>query len=187
MNTENTNLNNDTSRPLNEEQAITNLQRYLRRLSYEGLGGNRVPIDGIFDRDTRDALMLFQQNIGLPATGIADKQTWDMLYKEYQRVTDEEKNSRGLFLFPKKPTDYEVTLGDTLFLVNIIQLLLLELRATYDIFEDIVESGTYDEATEKAIRDFQRINLLPETGKVDEATWNRIVREYSNLDRGDNF
>lgn len=179
--------NGTGTQPLNEEQAITNLQRYLRRLSYEGLEGNRVPIDGIFDRDTRDALTQFQRNMGLPATGVADKRTWDTLFSEYQRVTDKERSSQALYLFPKTPADYEVTLGDTLLLVNVIQLLLLELSAAYGIFEDIIESGTYDSQTEKAVRDFQRINLLPETGRVDEATWNRIVREYSNLDRGDNF
>ncbi|MBQ9112515.1 MAG: peptidoglycan-binding protein [Clostridia bacterium] len=170
--------------PLNREQAITNLQRYLRRLSYEGLEGNRVPIDGIFDTATRDALIQFQQDMGLPATGVADKRTWDLLFSEFLKATDTERNSEGLFLFPKDPPDYAVSPGDALLLVSMIQLLLLELRATYDIFEDIVESGIYDENTEKAIREFQRINLLPETGKVDEATWNRIVREYSNIDAG---
>ena len=179
--------NGTKAKPLNEEQAITNLQRYLRRLSYEGLEGNRVPIDGIFDSHTREALTQFQRNVGLPATGVADKRTWDTLFAEYQRATDKERNSQGLYLFPKTPADYEVTLGDTLLLVNVIQLLLLELSAAYGIFENIIESGTYDSQTEKAIRDFQRINLLPETGRVDETTWNRIVREYSNLDRGDNF
>ena len=73
--------------------------------------------------------------------------------------------------------------GDTLTLVRIIQLLLLELRATYDIFEDVSESGTFDARTQQAIRDFQEINGLSPTGEVDEATWNRIVREYANLQK----
>lgn len=168
--------------PLNQAQAVTNLQRYLRRLSYEGLGGNRVPIDGIFDTTTRDALMSFQQSMGLPATGVADKRTWDMLFEQYRLATEDERSAEGLYPFPARPTGFAVSLGDTLLLVSLIQLLLMELRATYDIFEDITESGTYDEETEKAIREFQRINLLPETGKVDIATWNRIVREYSIIE-----
>ena len=169
--------------PPNQAQAVTNLQRYLRRLSYEGLEGNRVPIDGIFDTATRDALINFQQSMGLPATGVADKKTWDMLFRQYRLATEDERTSEGLYPFPSRPTGYAVSLGDTLLLVRMIQLLLMELRATYDIFEDITESGTYDESTEKAIREFQRINLLPETGRVDLATWNRIVREYSNIEQ----
>ena len=169
--------------PPNQAQAVTNLQRYLRRLSYEGLDGNKVPIDGIFDTATRDALIKFQQSMGLPATGVADKKTWDMLFEQYRLATEDERTSEGLYPFPSRPTGYAVSLGDTLLLVRMIQILLMELRATYDIFEDITESGTYDESTEKAIREFQRINLLPETGRVDLATWNRIVREYSNIEQ----
>lgn len=166
---------------VNEKEAITMLQRYLRRMSYDGAQGYRVPIDGIFDTETRDALIRFQHSQGLPETGIADKPTWDRLFAEYQRETENERLSEGLFLFPRLPTDYAVSLGDEWLLVNIIQLLLLELRAVYGIFEEITESGIYDDETERAIREFQKINLLPETGKVDEATWNRIVREYSWL------
>ncbi len=173
--------------PINQKEAITNLQRYLRRLSFEGLNGNRVPIDGIFDDTTREALMEFQRSQGLPMTGIADKVTWDTLFSEYRKATDDERNAELLNPFPSAPQDYTVRLGDTLTLVSIIQLLLLELRATYDIFEDITESGTFDEASEEAIRMFQLKNGLTPTGEVDRATWNRIVREYSNLElRGEN-
>ena len=167
----------------NRSQAITNLQRYLRRLSfeYDGIPSDRLPIDGIFDSSTAEALKKFQMYAGLEPTGIADKLTWDTLFAEYQRATAKGRLRQGLFIFPQSPTDYTVSLGDTLTLVRIIQLLLLELRATYDIFENIVESGTYDLNTQLAIQEFQRINGLPATGEVDEDTWNRIVREYSNL------
>ena len=168
--------------PINKEQAITNLQRYLRRLSYEGLGGQRVPIDGIFGSTTKEALSEFQRAAGLPITGAADKQTWDALFEEYSIVTQNERLAECLDPFPKNPPDYAVSLGDTLTLVSIIQLLLLELRATYDIFEDISESGVFDEQTEQAVREFQLKNGLSPTGKVDRATWNRIVREYSSLE-----
>ena len=169
------------AQPTNQKEAISNLQRYLRRLSYGGLEGDRAPIDGIFDTATRNALIRFQQSVGLPETGIADKLTWDTLFDEYSRAVRSEKESLGLFIFPSSPKNYEVSPGEAWLLVNMIQLLLLELRAVYGIFEDITESGVYDKATEDAIREFQRINLLPETGRVDETTWNRIVREYSNL------
>ncbi len=162
-------------------EAVRNLQRYLRTVGEARGTVNAVPIDGIFDTATRDALILFQRSAGLEATGIADKATWDALYGEYLRSTELERGRKGLYFFPQAPVGYEVSSGDTLTLVRIIQLLLLELRATYDIFEDIVESGTYDAATEEAIRNFQRINGLMPTGRVDELTWNKIVKEYSNL------
>lgn len=168
---------------MNKEQAVTNLQRYLRRLSFEDEFYDlaRPPIDGIFDTATEDAVAYFQRANGLPVTGVANKETWDRIFSEYLRVTQAQRLSEGLFIFPDAPVDYAISRGDALTLVRILQLLLLELRATYDIFEDIIENGIYDDRTEIAIREFQRANLLPVTGEVDKNTWNRIVREYSNL------
>ena len=169
--------------PINQAEAITNLQRYLRRIGFKNSGGNTVPIDGIFDSATREALMDFQRSAGLSPTGIADKETWDALFRQYSAVTQDQRERSGLYIFPDAPKGYRVSAGDTLTLVRIIQLLLLELRATYDIFEDVSESGTFDARTQQAIRDFQEINGLSPTGEVDEATWNRIVREYANLQK----
>ena len=168
---------------INKEEAVTNLQRYLRRLSFEYDMPNmpRPPIDGIFDTDTENALIAFQRQMGLPATGVADKETWDKLFLEYMRVTEAERLAQGLSIFPDTPKDYAISQGDTLTLVRILQLLLLELSLTYDIFEDITENGVFDEKTEAAVKKFQAANLLPITGEVDRRTWNRIVREYTNL------
>ena len=176
----NTSVNNTA---INKTEAVTNLQRYLRRLSFEDGDYDlpRPPIDGIFDRDTENAVRRFQGEMGLPVTGVADKTTWDMIFGEYMRVTEAERLAEGLFIFPDTPSDYAISLGDALTLVRILQLLMLELRAVYDIFEDITESGVFDDSTEQAVRQFQSANLLPVTGKVDKATWNRIVREYANL------
>lgn len=172
---------------MNKEQAVTNLQRYLRRLSFEDEFYDiaRPPIDGIFDTATEDAVAYFQRQNGLQVTGVADKETWDKIFSEYMRVTEAQRLSEGLFIFPDAPADYAISRGDALTLVRILQLLLLELRVTYDIFEDIIENGIYDDRTESAIREFQRANLLPVTGEVDKKTWNRIVREYSNLNLRD--
>lgn len=169
--------------PINQAEAITNLQRYLRRIGFKSSGGNTVPIDGIFDSATREALAEFQSSAGLSPTGIADKETWDALFRQYSAVTQDQRERSGLYIFPDTPKGYTVTAGDTMTLVRIIQLLLLELRAAYDIFEDVTESGTYDTRTQKAIRDFQEINGLTPTGEVDETTWNRIVREYASLQK----
>lgn len=175
--------NSINTTPMNKKEAVTNLQRYLRRLSFEDEFYDiaRPPIDGIFNTATEDAVAYFQKQNGLSVTGVADKETWDKIFSEYMRVTEAQRLSEGLFIFPDAPVDYTISRGDALTLVRILQLLLLELRVTYDIFEDIIENGIYDDRTEIAIREFQRANLLPVTGEVDKRTWNRIVREYSNL------
>ena len=181
-------MNNLTrNTPMNKEEAVTNLQKYLRRLSFEDEAYDtaRPPIDGIFDSATEEAVANFQRKNGLRITGVADKETWDKIFAEYLRATEAQRLSEGLFIFPDAPSDYTISRGDALTLVRILQLLLLELRVTYDVFEDVVESGTYDAKTQKAIEDFQRINGLSATGDVDAATWNRLVREYANLGKRD--
>ena len=73
---------------MNEREATRNLQKYLRQLGYFDADFPLVPIDGIFESDTRDALMIFQTKNSLPATGVADKETWDALFAEYLASLD---------------------------------------------------------------------------------------------------
>ena len=44
----------------NQATAVENLQRYLRRLSFDDPRIPRVPVDGIFDTVTEDATRAFQ-------------------------------------------------------------------------------------------------------------------------------
>lgn len=166
----------------NTAEAVKNLQRYLRRLSFEENGPERVSIDGVFEDNTRQSLTSFQRGAGLEPTGVADRQTWDALFAEYSRLIERDKNEE-LSLFPSLPSDYSFGLGDEFLLVKILQLLMIELALVYDIFEDISDNGVYDESTEQAVRAFQQKNLLGDTGRVDRRTWARIVREYENLDK----
>ncbi|MGN1410079.1 MAG: peptidoglycan-binding protein [Eubacteriales bacterium] len=43
----------------------------------------KIPVSGIFERLTGDAVRLFQAANGLPETGIADRVTWQKLAEEY--------------------------------------------------------------------------------------------------------
>ncbi len=43
-----------------------------------------VEIGGIFDSDTRAAVISFQSLYGLPVTGIVDEETWNRLSEVYQ-------------------------------------------------------------------------------------------------------
>lgn len=158
--------------------AVRNLQRYLRRLSYEDKGIRPVPVDGIFDTETEEALTEFQRAYGLPATGRADRETWELLYAEYTRLTEEEDRVERIDLFPSEPEHYKTTLGEESAFVLLLQWLLSELTAVYDTLPVLTPNGRFDEATSEAVREFQRRNSLEPTGLVDRNTWNRIAREY---------
>ena len=67
----------------NNAAAVRALQRYLRTLSYFHNAGGRVPIDGIFDTATEDAVRVFQEKSGLPVTGRVDQATFEALLAAY--------------------------------------------------------------------------------------------------------
>lgn len=89
--------------------AVTRLQQRLRQLGYF----NANPT-GNFKRITRDAVIAFQRNSGIPATGVVNQQTWDALlgYSQFpdrgnistQQVRDLQTYLRDLGYFNTDPT-----------------------------------------------------------------------------------
>jgi len=71
--------------------------------------------------------------------------------------------------------------GSRGFTVTALQYILQELEALYGGMRDVTLSGTYDRATEDAVREFQRVNRLPETGEVDLLTWNLLADQHNLL------
>lgn len=166
--------------PFTRPDAIRNLQRYLRRLSFDNPSLVRLPVDGIFDADTEKAVMAFQAAYGLPETGRVDRQTWDRIYDAYLRAERASDRTPITNFFPRYPEGYSLSMGEESLTVSLLQLLLRELSVIYDTLTIGQISGIFDADTEENVRRFQRVSLLPETGRVDLATWNRILRDYAN-------
>lgn len=162
------------------ETAVRNLQRYLRAFA-DGSEGSEifaVPIDGIFDDATENALSEFQQMQGLPITGIADRATFDALYLEYLRITLNDRREYRPDFFPASPPDYATEYGEESPFISVLQFVLDEIRISYDTLPYIEKNGIYDADTALAVKEFQRLHALPVTGKVDRRTWNEMGRAY---------
>ncbi len=170
-----------------ETQAIFNLQRYLRQLSRFDPDIPAVDEDGVFGDATRASLEAFQAKYGLPVTGVADPETWAMLFDEYLAEVERQTRPSPVHLFPRHPADYSVGPGDEGILVGVIQLLLRDIILLYGRDADLLPlDGIYGPTTEEAVKDFQRVHRLPDDGRVDRITWNRLAavregqtREYS--------
>lgn len=166
--------------PNNLNEAIRNLQTYLRAISFSDERIPRVPIDGLYDLDTQKAVTEFQSTRALPVTGTVDQQTWDAIYKEYKDI------QRGTELLPfpnfflNQPDNYEVDIGEKSSFAAIIQLMLRELSVIFDEIPMLEINGIYDENTAEAVRAFQRAALLDVTGRVDLETYNRLSRAFIN-------
>lgn len=162
--------------PLNLQDAIFNLQKYLRAISHSDPKIIRPPLDGIFDSDTERSVRSFQENRSLNANGIVDKATWDAIYSEYREL---ESQNAELPFFPSYPPNYTAKLGEKSAFVSIVQILLRELSAIYDGFPEIEITGIFDERTEQAIIALQEASLLNATGELDKATYRRLLYDLS--------
>ena len=164
----------------NEEQAISNLQRYLRQLSYFDEDINPVVINGIWNDETRNALLAFQRKNGLSPTGTADEQTWNLLFSQYRSSLDENSPPLRVSFFPREPIGESVGIGDEGFIVSVIQYMLNEISVLYDNLENVEINGFFDEATQASVSEFQKRNLFPQSGRVNKKTWDRLVISYEN-------
>ena len=121
----------------------------------------------------------FQQKVGLPVTGRVDLATWEALFAAYTASLEQRREPERIAHFPKIPESYTVEMGETQFLVSIIQNALQELSGVYDQLGEVPQTGAYDEQTASAVREFQNIHGLPQTGAVDRTTWNAIADAYN--------
>ena len=165
----------------NEAQAIQNLQRYLRQLSYHYPEITAPPIDGIFDRDTEKSLREFQAMRGLPVTGRADRRTWEELYAMYRASVAENEPPRTVAILPFVAGEILLSKGDEGFTINVLQYMLRELGESLTELEEVEVSGIFDDKTARAVRLFRAQNGLPEGEIVDLITWNTLVDRFNRL------
>lgn len=161
-----------------ERAAIRNLQRYLKQLSYFDDDIPPLPQSGVWDPHTRDALVAFQQKNGLEPTGIADEQTWNLLFEQYTRSIEEKSPPERMEVFPRLPEREALRLGDVGFPVTAVQYMLDALSVQLEGLDNVPQNGIYGEETVRAVSEFQRRHLLPSTGEVDKRTWDTLVRSY---------
>lgn len=173
----------DQSNHPNYSPAVANLQRYLRQLAYHTEGIGQVPVDGIFDSATRDALSDYQRTAGLPVTGTADRVTWERLYADYLESLALFSPPTPISLFAQTPPGGYLDLGAVGIDVAVLQYMLGELTLLYAITPPQL-TGQYDVATQNAVREMQGYLDLEQNGLVDILTWNAIADRFNALPAG---
>ena len=163
---------------------VRDLQVRLNRISTNYPAIPKIySVDGIFGKETEDAVRTFQSIFGLTVDGIVGRATWYrilFLYNGIKRLN--ELTSEGITaeeverqfagnIGPGSPPDY----------VRTVQYFL----ALVGYFNQQIDSppinGIYDERTETAVRAFQTAYGLPVTGIVDLATWEMLYDVYVGL------
>ena len=172
-----------TSNHPNYSPAVANLQRYLRQLSYQTPEIGQVPVDGIFDSATRDALSNYQRTVGLPVTGEADYQTWEQLYADYLASLARNSPPTPIALFSRTPLGGFLDIGAVGIDVAVLKYMIGELTLLYPIDAPTI-TGTYDADTARAVREMQELLGQEPNGLVDILTWNAIADRFNALPAG---
>lgn len=84
---------------------------------------------------------------------------------------------------PKSYPDYDLSLGSQGEPVRTIQQQLNTIAKNYPLIPKVAETGEYNDKTAEAVKVFQGIFNLPQTGVVDYATWYKISDVYVGVSK----
>lgn len=144
-----------------------------------------IAIDGVYGSKTANAVSAFQRYKSLPITGEIDERTWRSLYDAYEGVVDYLDLQNQLQSVLTEPFP-EATLrrGDVGPSVRVFKNYLSYIARVFFDIPPVAQNNAFDLRTQNAVREFQRIFSLPQTGQVDETTWNTIADVYRTVRLG---
>ncbi len=157
-------------------QPVRSLQHMLRVLAQKDPRYPVVIPDGIFGKQTQNAVTSFQRNNGLPVTGVADQNTWERIADAFQpaKTSIYPAQPLQLILNPGKV----IRRGDSGYNVYIVQVILLALAEVYGSMAAPDMTGILDDQTAESLISFQFLSSLPQTGEVDKITWKHLALHY---------
>lgn len=157
---------------MQKKEHINELQRYLHDISYYDPNIPRIIPDGIYGIETSDAVRAFQRQYGLNDSGETNPATWLMIVDVYRSFV--ETLALSLDVFPRE-IGRIISVGEDGLPVLVIQSILLTLSQEYTNIPPVEITGRYDARTAQAVKVFQEITGLPQTGTVDRVTWNMLA------------
>lgn len=108
---------------------------------------------------------------------------YEILQNYYGENIEIVKNAPVRTSYPSYP-GIVLRLGSGGNAVRSLQVFLNRISTNFPAIPKIpVVDGRFDDATQAAVREFQRIFNLQQTGSVDEATWYRIIFIYASVKR----
>lgn len=142
-------------------------------------------VDGYFGPETEASVLRFQKIFNLVSDGIIGQGTWYTMVRLYTGILRlSELVSEGQRL-GQLNFDYEGFLaeGQRSQRVAFLQYLLSVLSQFYTNIPFVNIDGLYGPQTRQAVIALQQSAGLPQTGTVDEATWEALVERFVSIDR----
>lgn len=179
--------NREFSREIREGDSGASVYRVQNMLTGAcEMHNNVIPaiiVDGEYGDETRNAVMKFQEFMGINVTGIVDKLTYSELEKEYDtyiKHSRQEEQEYNLNMNTKKGfhnTKYDskiVGIGSSGDNVVELQVSLNKLADKYSLIPKLTVDGKFGEKTENSVKIFQGMFNLPTDGIVGKYTWTAI-------------
>lgn len=160
------------------KEAIYDLQIFL---SYINRAYGEIPAvipDGIFGRETTEAVRAFQKNNGLEQTGEVDFRLWELIKKDSEKALL--SLSEPIAVSDIKNEDLPLKTGDDNRHVYTLHLMLSKLSEHYSNFPFVEISSYFSEETKNNVILWQEAALITPTGEVDKETWNLLSKFYLN-------
>ena len=161
---------------------VRTVQRQLNRISDNYPAIPKIEVtDGIFNKQTEEAVKKFQQIFNLAVDGIVGKATWYKIKFIYSSVKQlAELSSEGLSPEEVAPMYSSVlSEGDTGTDVAFAQYYLALISFTDPQIPQVVLSGVFDQNMKNSVIAFQEKYGLEPTGQINRETWNKILEVYN--------
>lgn len=158
-------------------QPIRSLQTMLRTIAQvEPLRPLPEP-DGVYSRQTAQAVADFQRRRGLNPTGVTDQNTWERIVAAFGPAKTETE--------PAHPIQITLNPGQTIgpgeesHILYLVQAMLITMAELLTGFPSPDFTGVLDPETERALIAFQLHSGLRPTGRLDKQTWKALALQYA--------
>ena len=154
------------------------IQYFLTAISFFNSAIPAPGTSGVYDEMTRNAVIAFQAEKGLPQTGVADDATWNLIYDAYRgdiRSLTPEQIGTAIIPFPGT----FLQLGDEGEAVTLLQNFINTASTVYSEIPPIPVTGIYDENTRDAIYAVEALFGLEIDGITGPLVWDTLADIYT--------
>ena len=158
-------------------QPVRSLQTMLRVIAMNNARMSKAVPDGIYGPDTMHEVSALQRMSGLPQTGVVNEATWNEVIRQF--------GPAAVNVLQAQPVEILLEPGEKIGhnqaspYVFLLQSMLTVLSMGTPIIPLPGHSGTMDDITTAALRMFQSLSDLEETGVLDRESWKQVALQFT--------